>query len=158
MKLTHQHFLLAAAALLHPAAALAQGFDSGSDGSDGALVLRGWQGDPNILFDPADPDLFPDGPVDPEGDNIYHFTTIDIPSSITLRLSARNLGTRPVYWLAQGDVVIDGTLDLDGEDGHDLSTRYENFGGAGGYGGGLGKSRTQPSTNGLGSRWRRTRQ
>ncbi|MGH8551230.1 MAG: hypothetical protein ACRERU_22005 [Methylococcales bacterium] len=92
-----------------------------------------------ILFDPKALGL------DPDGDNIYHFTTINIVRGVTVKLSGRKING-PVFWLAQGDVTISGTVDLDGEDGMSVNvTPYINpasripaYPGAGGYPGGVG--------------------
>ena len=46
-------------------------------------------------------------PLDPDGDNIYHFTTIAIPSGTTIRV-ANGISNRPLVWLASGLVTIDG--------------------------------------------------
>jgi hypothetical protein len=115
--------------------ALAQpSFNSTSTGSDGALNLT-TQG--TILFDPTT--FTP--PLNPSGNNIYNFTTINIAAGVTVRLSARNL-TGPIYWLATGAVTIAGTLDLTGEAGGNTSnseeTRSPAYPGAGGYTGGQG--------------------
>ena len=59
--------------LLAPAPAWAQGFSSGSDGSDGALNIAGGQGVVN--FDPAALGL------DADGDRVFQFTTIAIRRS-----------------------------------------------------------------------------
>jgi len=58
----------------------AQNFSSGSDGSDGALAPSGPSGTV-VLFDPA---KFHGTQV---GANIFNFTTITIPSGVTVRLS-----------------------------------------------------------------------
>ena len=117
-------------------------FDSGSDGSDGALDYTPFapaEGESavTVVFDPNDPTTF-DHPTDPDvnrvldddpdeggtrdgvggDDNIYHFTSITVPAGIIVRLSADVLGSRPVIWLASEAVQIDGTLDLNGENGH----------------------------------------
>jgi hypothetical protein len=92
-----------------PLSVAAQTFDSGSTGADGALAFPEAQPGDVILFDRQG--------LDPEGDNVYHFTTITIPAGVTVRLSAERLGILPVVWLATGDVQIDGTLDLNGEGG-----------------------------------------
>ena len=109
------------------------GFDSGSDGSDGALILT----EPGtILFDPMD--FTP--PLDQDGDGVYHFISIHIGQGVTVKLSAIPLGTKPVVWLSSGTVQIDGTIDLNGEDGHDFSALVyrPSIAGAGGYEGGIG--------------------
>ena len=119
--------------------------DSGSDGSDGALSFPASAG--TIVFDPVALGL------DPDGDLIFHFTTIDIPSGTTVRLTSNEMGEgRPVIWLATGDVTIDGVLNLDGSTGHALNatTQVRAAAGAGGYVGGLGQSTTGPATAGNG--------
>ena len=109
-------------------------FDSGSDGSDGALDLTGENGE--VIFDPVALGL------DLDRDNVFHFTTITIPAGVTLRMRGLELQFAGVYWLAQGAVQVDGTLDLSGEDGHDdqLGNRRPSMPGAGGFPGGVGKT------------------
>jgi hypothetical protein len=123
-----------AALLLWSAAAFAQlpRFDSGSDGSDGALDLTGLITGGGIVFDPAGFDP----PLDTDGDNVYHFTTIDIPAGVTVKMAGPMLNMRPVYWLASGDVNIGGVIDLDGEDGALANTHRLSMPGPGGYPGG----------------------
>ena len=95
--------------------AFAQTFESTSTGADGALELT----TPGVVeFDPAS--FVP--ALDPEGDNIFHFTTITIGAGVTVRLTEGKLDG-PVYWLATGAVQIDGILDLNGEDGQDNAER-----------------------------------
>jgi hypothetical protein len=121
----------------------AQSFNSGSDGSDGALTVAANQG--TIVFDPKDSPRW--GRVlDLDGDGVYNFTTITIGAGSTLRLSGERVN-RPLYWLASGDVVISGALDLSGGAGSrtsDLSLRRElAIPGSGGYAGGVaGQSNT----------------
>jgi hypothetical protein len=126
-----------------PSATIAQDFDSGSTGADGALTFAANAG--TIDFDPTTytPRL------DPEVDNVYHFTSITIPAGTTVRLSARTLPEgRPVHWLASGAVTIAGTLDLAGENGHNFNaTVRPSIPGAGGYSGGIA---TQAPTRGNG--------
>ena len=107
-------------------------FSSGSTGADGALTFPANAG--LVYFTPAN--------FAARTNNIYHFTTITIPAGTTVRLSgwAINGG---VYWLASGDVMIAGTLDLAGQLGHACCTsiqRAPSEPGAGGYSGGLGRS------------------
>ncbi len=104
-------------------------FDSGSDGSDGALDLTGLASGGGIVFDPAGFDP----PLDTDGDNVYHFTTINIPMGVTVKMSGPVLNMRPVYWLASGEVTIDGVIDLDGEDGALVNTHRLSMPGPGGY-------------------------
>src|SRR2546427_4320739 len=89
----------------------AQNFSSGSDGSDGAFAPSGPPGTV-VLFDPSQ---FHGSQVSA---NIFNFTTITIPAGVTVRLSG-NLINGPVFWLAQGDVDIEGVIDLSGANGHD---------------------------------------
>ncbi len=111
-------------------------FSSGSDESDGALLLD----DPGntIVFDP-----FALG-LDTDGDGIFHFTTITVTANTTVRLSAREID-RPIFWLATGDVDLSGILDLNGETGQNGTGVLNNgevqvaIGGAGGYHGGVGQ-------------------
>lgn len=123
----------------------AQSFSSGSDESDGALTLANSLG--VVFFDPVDTARW--GRVlDPDGDGVYHFTTITIGAGTSLRLRADKLN-KPVHWLATGNVVISGTVNLDGENAsatNDLSLRrLAAIPGSGGYAGGLG-GRTNPPT------------
>lgn len=112
--------------------ACAQTFNSGSNGSDGALNLT----QPGtIVFDPKS--FNP--PLDPDGDNVYHFTTINIASGVTVKLSGSVING-PVFWLASGNVQIDGTVSLDGDVGTNCSSienRRFTTPGSGGYSGGL---------------------
>ncbi len=132
----------------------AQSFPSGSDGSDGALTVAANAG--TIVFDPMDIARW--GKVlDPDGDGVYNFTTITINSGSTLKLQGDKVN-RPAFWLASGDVLINGTLDLSGAPGsapHDLSLRRVvaipgSGGNSGGAGGNAGQVPPVPSTPGEG--------
>jgi hypothetical protein len=125
-----------------------QTFTSGSTGADGALdysILLPNGG--TAVFDPA---KF-NPPLNPAGDNIFNFTHINIPANVTVRLSGRVL-KGPVYWLASGDVIINGTINLNGEDGAPASAildgRTRAMPGAGGFSGGVGGKvdRSSPSS------------
>ena len=96
---------------------MAQAFVSGSTGIDGALDFTGAQPGDVIEFDPRT--FIP--PLDEDGDSVYHFTTITIPAGVIVRLRADKAGYAPIHWLATGAVVINGTLDLSGNNGHDAS-------------------------------------
>ncbi len=123
----------------------AQIFDSGSNGSDGALNLTT---PGTIEFDPKS--FNP--PLDTDGDNIYHFTTINIAAGVTVRLTARKING-PVFWLASGAVQVDGTINLDGEPGYTVSTNFvraPSVPGAGGYPGGVGSLGDVPAQPGAG--------
>jgi len=107
--------------LILASAAQGQSFNAGSTGADGALVLTA---PGTIVFDPR---TF-NPPLNPGGDNVYHFTSVYIGKDVTVRLSSRILNS-PVFWLASGPVEIEGTLDLNGDDGD----RVPSTAGAGGY-------------------------
>jgi hypothetical protein len=102
----------------------AQSFDSGSTGVDGALVLTtpGPVDFGSTAFRPR---------LNSATGNIYHFTSIYVAKDVVVKLSAKVL-RNPVFWLSQGPIVIDGTIDLDGADG-DVTPSVP---GAGGYPGG----------------------
>ena len=73
-------------------AASAQGFSSGSDGSDGALAIAGGQGVVN--FDPAALG------VDADGDRREVEHPIAVGAGTTVRLSGNALGLgKPVHWV-----------------------------------------------------------
>lgn len=124
----------------------AQSFSSGSDGSDGAFGPSGPPGT-IVLFDPTQ---FHGTNVSA---NIFNFTTITIPQGVTVKLSGNTINA-PVFWLAQGDVDIEGTVDLSGAVGTSGTlnpfTRVPAVPGSGGYGGGVGGSNTQAALPGNG--------
>jgi hypothetical protein len=97
------------------AATTARAFDSGSDGSYGPINITN-----NTLL-----------PMPPNG--IFHCTTITVASSATLKFTPNSLNT-PVYLLAQGDIIINGVIDVSGQNGQ-LNASY-SAGGPGGYEGG----------------------
>src|SRR6202795_646291 len=94
-------------ALLLTAGAGAQPFASGSTGADGAY-------NPTVSgdFDPAALGL------NAAGDNVFNFTTINIPAGVTIRLRGTKVRNLPVVWLATGNVTIAGTLNLNGDAGY----------------------------------------
>jgi len=107
-------------------------FDSGSLGTDGALVLSATE--PTIINFP--PEVLN---LSHRTDNVYHFSTINIGAEVTLKLRSSILGAVPVIWRATGPVVIEGTLDLNGDDGFgSRSLKLPAIAGAGGYNGGIG--------------------
>lgn len=105
--------LAAALAAASIQSALGQGFDTGSTGALGALNVV----DANVTVD-----LPPDGRL--------HYTTVNVASGRVLKFNKNALNT-PVYLLAQGDVVIDGTIDISGGQ----APSNIPIGGAGGPGG-----------------------
>jgi len=127
-------------------------FDSGSDGTDGELSFSCEDNVP-VLWDPRNP-ANQGGAIDPEGDNIFHFTSINIPANCEIRLKATLLGYSPVIWLSQGDVTINGIVNLDGENGHAStagSQRNLSIPGPGGFPGGIGATASiSGATDGFG--------
>ena len=104
-------------------------FSSGSSAADGALTLRAQ----------LRHGLLSAARISPAPSNIYNFTTITIGAGTTVRVSGWVFSS-PVVWLAQGDVDIEGTLDLSGQHGHgpgNPSLRAPSEPGAGGYSGGV---------------------
>jgi hypothetical protein len=124
----------------------AQTFSSGSDGSDGAYAPTGTTGT-IIVFDPTQ---FHGTQV---AANIFNFTTITIPTGVTVKLSGNTLNG-PVYWLASGNVDVEGTLDLSGGQGVGATqnpfARVPAVPGSGGYMGGVGGDNTQAALPGGG--------
>jgi len=138
-------------------------FDSGSDGSDGVLDFT-WAAslptaERTIVFDPKNDATFdPESgrELDPDNDNVFHFSSILIPTNVTVVLRADKLLWRPVYWLATGDIIIQysARLYLGGADGH-IATSQRNarvpaMPGPGGFPGGLGASGVAKATAGFG--------
>jgi len=97
--------------------------NSGSNGSDGPFNPTG-----NVTINMAD---HPDG--------IYHYTSVNIPSGVTVSFTP-NANNTPVVWLVQGNCVIGGTVTVS-------PNPLSNLGGPGGYRAGNSGS---ISTNGLG--------
>lgn len=106
-----------------------QTFKSGSTGADGDLTYAANLG---LVY-------FPPATLTPRTIPVYNFKTITIPAGTTVRLSGWIINA-PVYWLAQGDVNISGTLDLSGQPGTPsevASNRYPSEPGSGGWPGGI---------------------
>jgi hypothetical protein len=100
-------------------------FDSGSTGADGA-------------FNPGSDitiNLATEGTYDPVGwAVVFNYTDIDIPVGVTVTFSNHPSGA-PVVWLASGDVIISGTVDVSGADGVDNSMGEFSVPGPGGFAG-----------------------
>ena len=116
-----------------------QVFSSGSTGADGALNISA----PGVTyFDPRALN------IDPEGDNVFHFTTITIAIGSVLRISEAKVHG-PVYFLAKGDVLINGRIDIRGENSvgptPSAIEQIPAFAGSGGYSGGAGGIRGDAS-------------
>ena len=99
-----------------PAGGRAQ-VNSGSNGSDGA-------------FNPTAASTVINMATHPNG--IYQYTSVNIPSGVTVTFTP-NANNTPVVWLVQSNVVINGSVYLDGQPG---STWAAGVGGPGGYRGG----------------------
>lgn len=118
-------------------AALAQTFNSGSTGADGAFS-------PTANATLALP---PDG--------AFNFTTINIPAGVTVRFT-RNTANTPVTLLASGNVTIAGTIDVSGgPSGAPIAnttslTFNAGAGGPGGFDGGAGTNGTVSNVGGAG--------
>lgn len=144
MKITWSNLLVVGLAISPVAHAQ---FNSGSNGSDGALSYTTAG---TYTFDPAVMGL------NPAGDNVFNFTTINIPVGVTVNMPADVLRNRSVIWLASGNVTIGGTLNLQGANGAVLSAanpglaRSPSMPGPGGFPGGVGSYLTSPATNGGG--------
>ena len=83
----------------------AQPFSSGSTSVDGAYSPT-----QSGLFDPVALGL------NPAGDNIFNFTTINIPAGVSITMRADKLRDKAVIWLATGNVTIAGSLDCPSPD------------------------------------------
>ena len=103
---------LLATALSVAALGWGQAFLNPTNGANGALNLPAGGTPAQVRFRPAD---FPNG-VD--SDNVYHFTSINIASGRQLYIPATEMNTSgPIIFLVQGNVTIDGTVYLGGENG-----------------------------------------
>src|SRR6266436_2434132 len=125
------HKLLALSML--GALALGQNFNSLSTGADGPLD---YTTPGTVIFDPAALNL------NPAGDNVFNFTTINIGPGVTVKLMNGPLRDKPVVWLASGGVTIAGTIDLSGQPGSVINdpvrgNRRPADPGPGGYPGGI---------------------
>jgi hypothetical protein len=92
-------------------------FSSGSTGADGAFAPATTQ---SIVV--------PDS-------GVFNFTTVNIPAGVTITFT-RNATNKPLTILASGDVVIAGTINIDGKSGN--TNGLGGLGGPGGYNGGGG--------------------
>ena len=141
-------------AILAAPTALAQ-FNSGSDGSNGVFPpVPPGAGITTLTLDLRNGEVayLPDGPTivlqgTPAGgfqDGVLRFTTVEVPAGVTWNFIGSDANS-VVSILAQGDVDVLGTINLNGEDGGNSSTGRGGFGGPGGFKGGNGQIlRTSP--------------
>lgn len=127
MKRMHNITLATVAALLSVPVAWAQ-FDAGSDGSDGALTITA-----NTTTTAP-----PDG--------VFNFTAVTIASGVRWTILPNENGT-PVYVLSQGDILINGIVDVNGQSGSTVSGGRP---GPGGFPGGNPGSAGTPPGDGQG--------
>ncbi len=108
--------------------------NSGSDGSDGALDFSSFTNvaSTNIVIDMHD---HPNG--------IYQYTYVNIPTNVTVTFIP-NANNSPVTWLVQSNALINGTINVSGQN----ATR--TIGGAGGPGGWAGGNSGSNPTVGQG--------
>src|SRR5574341_277522 len=116
--------------------AIAQTFNSGSTGADGA-------------FSPTTNTTLA---LPPSG--VFNFTTINIPAGVTVTFT-RNATNTPVTLLASGTVTIAGTINLNGGAGGNAATGTGvapkgGSGGPGGFDGGDGADGVASTTGGAG--------
>ena len=128
MKLSHSAIALLAVVLCGSTIVHAQTFQSGSNGSYGAL---------NVTVSTT---------LDVPPDGIFHCTTINVVAGHTLRFRRNALNT-PVILLASGDVTIAGTIDVSGGRG---SASAPGLAGPGGFDGGAPGSVGLPGGDGQG--------
>jgi hypothetical protein len=96
------------------AASAQNNFNSGSTGADGAFAPAATQAI-----------VVPDS-------GVFNFTTVNIPAGVTITFN-QGTNNKPLTILASGDVVIAGTINVEGKPGNTNFT-----GGLGGPGGGTG--------------------
>lgn len=127
---------------LSAAPAVAQ-FVSGSNGGDGN-------------YNPTTSGYFVPSAFKGTGvaNNVFNFKTITIPQGVTITVTAWD-DNAPVYWLASGNVDIEGTLNFAGSPGASYTNDPEDVripaaAGSGGYAGGVGGNAFQNAQPGSG--------
>jgi hypothetical protein len=116
-----------ASLLLLCASARAQ-VNSGSNGGDGALdfsSLTNLGYSTNIVIDMHD-----------HSNGIYQYTSVNIPANVTVTFIP-NANNSPVTWLVQSNALINGTINVSGQDENGA---IGGIGGPGGWSGGSGGS------------------
>jgi hypothetical protein len=97
--------------------------NTGSNGSDGALDFSSINYTTNIVIDIHD---HPNG--------LYQYTYVSIPGGVTVTFIP-NANNSPVTWLVQSSVVINGAVDVSGQNGNGVQNVGNSAGGQGGPGG-----------------------
>lgn len=144
VKITANSLVLMVLVLLLPLQALAD-FNSGSDGSDGALLVSyDAESETNVVMANG---VFVGSELPLPEDGVFNFTSVTIETGATLTF-IKNDDNSPVTFLTTGDVRIDGTLNLNGQAGS--GTLSPGAGGPGGYDGGLGGVNSQNGRRGEG--------
>src|SRR5882672_7536485 len=134
----------AAVLVLVASPAVAQTYDSGSTGADGAFTL------PNGSC-PTSPNCTVTLPASGE----FHYTTVNIPAGWVVKYT-KNAANTPVVIRAQGNVTIAGTIDVSGANGgsgvQGLTILGPNggLGGPGGFNGGSAANGIVSTTGGAG--------
>jgi hypothetical protein len=82
-------------------------------------------------------------------DGVLNYTTVTISSGATVTF-IRNDANTPVYLLASGDIIINGTIDVSETSVVQCGTATPSAGGPGGYRGGYGGPTGEPGGKGLG--------
>jgi hypothetical protein len=152
--------------LLLASPALGQ-FDSGSTGENGSfppiaipegtteitIALAAVGGGDNVAFsggsEPLATARLPATPADGFADGVLRFSSFELPADVTLRFSPHPANP-PVTILCQGDVVVRGTISLNGENGGGAGTGGGGAPGPGGFRGGSGGTTTASGGAGLG--------
>ncbi len=112
--------------LLLSLSAQGQSFNSGSTGADGPLDLT--SGNRVVQL--------------PES-GVLNYTTVNIPANRVLTFK-RNSRNTPVYMLAQGNVIVIGTIGVDAGTDPDIPSSNRTPGPGGFYGGAVGSPGGQP--------------
>jgi hypothetical protein len=111
--------------------------NTGSTGSDGALDFSAITNSTNIVIDMHD---------HPTG--IYQYTYVNIPQNVAVSFIP-NANNTPVYWLVQSNVVVNGSVNVSGQNIGGMQTSG-GIGGPGGYRGGDASNGNSPATVGQG--------
>src|SRR5437899_2736054 len=117
--------LIAGLGLLSAPTLLAQAFNSGSDGTYGAI------------------DVTNNTTLDIPSNGVFNCTTIAVRSGMTLSFRTNALNT-PVYLLAQGDVLLDTGCVIYVRYSSPQSGSTPGMGGPGGFPGGFGSVQVYP--------------